>query len=139
MKTLRAQKRMAAQVLDVGENRVWFDPERIQDIKEAVTKIDIKELIKDKAIKKRAIVGVKKRAHKKRLKRKKKGRRRGKGKRRKIIKKRKRMYVQRIRKLRDYLKKRRTSLSGEKYKQIKKLILGGQILQVQDMKSRIEK
>ncbi len=50
---LKNQKRMSAQVMDVGENKVWFDPARITDIKEAITKADLIALIKDKAIQKR--------------------------------------------------------------------------------------
>ena len=48
---LKSQKRIAAQVLKVGINKVWLDPERIDDIKEAITKADIRSLIKSGVIK----------------------------------------------------------------------------------------
>jgi len=47
---LNIQKRLAGQVLGCSEKRVRFDTERFEDIKESITKSDIKSLIKDKAI-----------------------------------------------------------------------------------------
>ncbi|PSQ44855.1 50S ribosomal protein L19e [Halobacteriales archaeon SW_7_68_16] len=45
MTDLSAQRRLAADVLDVGQNRVWFDPEAQGDIAEAITREDIRELV----------------------------------------------------------------------------------------------
>jgi len=45
MTDLTAQRRLAADVLDVGENRVWFDPDRQADLAEAITREDIRELV----------------------------------------------------------------------------------------------
>ena len=39
---LSNQKRMAAEVLKVGESKVIFDPKRTKEIKEAITKADIR-------------------------------------------------------------------------------------------------
>ena len=50
MSDLSAQKRLAADVLDVGKNRVWFDPEAQGDIAEAITREDIRELVDDGTI-----------------------------------------------------------------------------------------
>ncbi len=50
MTNLRAQKRLAADVLDAGKNRLWFDPERQDDIAEAITREDIRELVAEGAI-----------------------------------------------------------------------------------------
>jgi large subunit ribosomal protein L19e len=50
MSDLRAQKRLAADVLDVGKNRVWLDPERQGDIADAITREDVRELIDEGAI-----------------------------------------------------------------------------------------
>jgi large subunit ribosomal protein L19e len=44
------QKRLAAQVLKCGVNRVRFDETRLDDIKEAITKIDIRSLVSQGAI-----------------------------------------------------------------------------------------
>jgi len=50
MTDLSAQKRLAAEVLDVGKNKVWFDPERQADISEAITREDVRELVDQGAI-----------------------------------------------------------------------------------------
>ena len=42
---LDKKKTIAARVLNVGKDRVWFNPERLQEIKEAITRQDIKDLI----------------------------------------------------------------------------------------------
>jgi large subunit ribosomal protein L19e len=47
---LKAQKRLAADELDVGKNRVWFDPEAQGEIADAITREDIRELIDEGVI-----------------------------------------------------------------------------------------
>jgi len=50
MTDLSAQKRLAADVLDVGENRVWFDPAAQEDIAEAITREDVRALVREGTI-----------------------------------------------------------------------------------------
>lgn len=45
MSDLKAQKRLAADVLDVGKNRVWFDPEAQGEIADAITREEIRDLV----------------------------------------------------------------------------------------------
>lgn len=45
MTDLSAQRRLAADVLDVGKNRVWFDPNEQGEIAEAITREQIEELV----------------------------------------------------------------------------------------------
>jgi len=40
----------ASEVLDVGKNRVWFDPERQEDLADAITREDVREMIDEGAI-----------------------------------------------------------------------------------------
>jgi large subunit ribosomal protein L19e len=47
---LSAQKRMAADVMDVGKNRIWLDPERQGEIAEAITRADVRDLVDEGAI-----------------------------------------------------------------------------------------
>ncbi|MBI4095445.1 MAG: 50S ribosomal protein L19e [DPANN group archaeon] len=47
---LKLQKRLAAKAANVGLARVIIEPTRVGDIKEAITKADIKSLIRDGAI-----------------------------------------------------------------------------------------
>jgi large subunit ribosomal protein L19e len=50
MTDLSAQKRLASEVLDVGENKIWLDPDRQADIAEAITREDIRELVDEGAV-----------------------------------------------------------------------------------------
>jgi len=50
MTDLSAQKRLAADVMDVGKNRVWFDPAAQEEIAEAITREDVRALVRDGTI-----------------------------------------------------------------------------------------
>jgi len=76
---LSHQRRISAQLLKVGENKVWFDPERIPEIKEAITKADIRALIKDYAIQKKTTNAQSKSRARKNREQKRKWRRKGAG------------------------------------------------------------
>jgi large subunit ribosomal protein L19e len=48
---LKSQRRLAGQVLKVGQNRVWIDPDRTDDVETAMTRQDIRRLVHEGAIK----------------------------------------------------------------------------------------
>jgi large subunit ribosomal protein L19e len=48
---LTNQRRLAASLLEVGVNRVWIDPEKVEDVEGAITRNEIRKLIKEGAIK----------------------------------------------------------------------------------------
>ena len=50
MSDLKAQKRLAADELDVGKGRVWLDPEAQAEIEDAITREDVRELIEQGTI-----------------------------------------------------------------------------------------
>ena len=50
MTNLRGQRRLAAQILKVGQNRVWINPERMDDVEAAITREEVKKLIHEKII-----------------------------------------------------------------------------------------
>jgi large subunit ribosomal protein L19e len=50
MTNLSGQRRLAAQILKVGQNRVWIDPERMDDVESAITREEVKKLIHEKVI-----------------------------------------------------------------------------------------
>lgn len=56
--SLRSQRRLAAQLLKVGTNRVWMDPERIEDVEIAITRQEIRRLIHEGAIQASAEKGI---------------------------------------------------------------------------------
>lgn len=48
--SMKLQRKLAAQVLDCSPHRIRFDPARTEEIKESITKVDIRSLVKDRAI-----------------------------------------------------------------------------------------
>ena len=76
---LNTQKRLAAQILKCSKNRIWFDQDRLEDIKESITKADIRSLIGDNAIKEKPAKGVSRARARKIALQKRKGRRKGHG------------------------------------------------------------
>jgi len=78
-KSLLSQRRMAAEILGVGINRIWIDPEALEEVEKAVTKDDIRKLIKERKIWKHPIKGVSRHRARAREEKRKKGRGRGPG------------------------------------------------------------
>lgn len=48
--SLNSQRRLAAEILKVGEGRVWIDPERIDYVEAAITRNEIRKLIHEKVV-----------------------------------------------------------------------------------------
>lgn len=76
---LTSQRRTSAQLLKCGENKVWFDPARLSEVKEAITKADIRKLINDLAIQKKPERGQSRFWARKRIVQRRKGRQQGSG------------------------------------------------------------
>ncbi len=49
--SLKSQRRLAAEILKVGETRVWIDPERIDYVETAITREEVRKLIHEKVVK----------------------------------------------------------------------------------------
>jgi len=79
MTDLKSQKRLAAQILKIGKNRVWIDPERTDDAETAITRDEIRKLIHEGVIKSMPQKGVSRSRARILREQKKKGRRRGSG------------------------------------------------------------
>jgi len=79
MANIRAVKRMAANLLKCGITKVWIDPEKTEEAKKAITREDVRKLIKKGVIKKIKEEKEKNPEAKKKMLQKKKGRRRGAG------------------------------------------------------------
>lgn len=54
MSNLKNQKRMAAAILKCGENRVWMDPDRLDEVEECITRADIRTAVASGFIKAKA-------------------------------------------------------------------------------------
>jgi large subunit ribosomal protein L19e len=79
MTNLTNQRRLAAQLLKIGRNRVWIDPERTEDVEGAITREEVRKLIHEKVIQSLPEKGVSRSRAKTIQEKKKKGRRQGMG------------------------------------------------------------
>jgi len=136
--SLRNQRRLAAQILKVGTNRVWIDPERLVDVEVAITREEIRKLIHEGAIKPAPQKGVSRVRARILHQKKKKGLRRGPGTRKgssgaKITKKQ--AWMQRIRVLRRTLRKWKASraLTEGAYRQLYMIAGSGAFSSIADM------
>ena len=112
---LERKKELAARSLGIGKTRLVFNPERLDEIKEAITKQDIRDLLNNRAIIIKEIKGRRKVRVRKM--------RRGVGSVRKKVLNKKTRYVKLTRKLRSNLSQaRKKGMSREKYIQLRKEI-----------------
>lgn len=127
---LRIQRKLAAQILKCSEKRILFDSGRLDEIKEAITKADIRSLIGSKAITKKPVKGISKARARKRKEQKRKGRQKGhgskKGKRTARLTKKK-AWANRVRIQRVFIKRLRDKMAIRKgdYQNIYMKIKGG--------------
>ena len=107
---LKAQRRMAAKILQCGENKVYIDPYLVDEVAVAITMRDIRGLINSGIIRRRYSKGISRSRAKVLHQQKVKGRRKGTGKRKGPLTSRttpKRDWISRIRKIRAFLKNMR--------------------------------
>jgi large subunit ribosomal protein L19e len=116
------QKKLAAKILKVGESRIWLNPAKQKDVNAAITRIDIKKLIKKGEIK----VTREKISRPKILGRKRRRAGSKKGAKHSIVTA-KRKWIQTVRPLRKSLRELKDSqhIDNATYKQMRKLIKGG--------------
>jgi large subunit ribosomal protein L19e len=141
--SLKAQRRMAAEILKCGENRVYFDPYLIEEIKMAITRDDIRSLIKDGIIKKHYKKGISNYRKKLLHQRKKRGLARGLGKRKGKKTARtpkKEAWMKRVRAQRRELKKLRDrkQITIANYRKLYKNVKGGMFTSVTQMNRYIK-
>lgn len=120
---MMVQKRLAAEVLKCSKKRIVFDSSRLSEIKEAITKQDIRKLIADGAISKLQKKGISNVRTKKIAIQKAKGRRKRRGSRKggkNARNPRKISWILRIRKQRELLKslKKQGLLKPRDYKNL---------------------
>lgn len=131
--TIVKKKRLAAQILKVGVNRVRVDPERIQDVEDATTKDDIRRLINEGAIWAEPIRGTSTVRKKMRRKRRGPGSRKG-AKGARMGKKER--WVRQVRALRRYLKmlKEKGMITNEVFKKLYMKVKGGELRTIRRLK-----
>ena len=142
MTDLRNQRRMAATLIKCGENRIWMDQDRIDEIAKAVTKDDIRVLIKGKAIRSKQEKGISHGRKKYIASQKRKGRRRNHGSRKgaKYARfPRKRRWILIIRPIRAYLKNLRNDnkISNKIYRMYYLKAKGGEFRNKKHLKTHL--
>ncbi len=108
---IHPQKRMASEILKCGIHRIYMNPESIDDVQMAITREDIRNLIKNGIIRKRQKIGISRVRALKHIRKRQKGRSRGLGSRKGNKTARspsKRNWINKIRPLRRELRKLRT-------------------------------
>lgn len=142
MSDLSAQRRLAADVLDVGENRVWFDPAAQGEIADAITRDDVRELVQDGLIRAKDAQGNSRGRARERQKKRAYGHRKGHGSRKGSAGGRQdskaewettiRAQRRRLRELRD------EELSRSQYRELYRLAGGGEFDSVADLERYID-
>ncbi len=127
---LNIQKKLAGKILKASPKRVKLDPARGEDIKEAITKADLKSLIAEGAITKKQKKGVSRARANKILRQKRKGQRKNAGSRKGKATARqpkKEAWMNKIRKQREFLKelKQKGYLESKTYNDLYKKAKGG--------------
>lgn len=127
---LLTQKRIAAQLLKCGEERVHFNPQYLESIKEAITKSDIRLLISDNIITKIPEKGVSRARARKADAQKRKGLRKGKGSKKGTLNAvitAKRRWINKVRIQREFLKelKDKNYLTTQTYRNLYLKVKGG--------------
>jgi large subunit ribosomal protein L19e len=77
--SLKSQRRLAAEIMKIGEGRVWIDPERIDYVEAAITREEIRKLIHEGVVKSLPEKGVSRARARVLTEKRKKGLRRGPG------------------------------------------------------------
>lgn len=128
---LERKKELVARTLNVGKDRVIFNVEMLSEIKEAITKQDVHDLVKSNAI-------IIKEKGGRLTKPKRKTRRRAGSVKKKVVN-RKREYITLTRKLRSYIYslKSKGKISNEVYKDLRKQIRARNFRSLANMKDHI--
>ena len=140
---LSVQRRLAAEILGVGESRVWFDPEQLDRIADAMTRDDIRRLIHDGVIRAKPIHSNSRGRWRVRHEQRKKGRRRGHGKRKGKAGARlpkKVAWMNRIRRMREYLRWLRDHgvIDRRLYRRYYRLAKGGAFKSLRALRMHLE-
>jgi large subunit ribosomal protein L19e len=143
MSDLASQKRIVAAILKCGVHRVWFDPERLSDIENAISREDLRGLVVDGAIKARQKKGVSRGRAREKIAKRSYGHCRGPGRRKGAAGARhpgKRSWIQKIRAIRKALAALREAgtIDPHTYRILYRKAAGGQFRSVAHMKAQLE-
>lgn len=144
MTNVTPQRRMAADILGIGQNKVYIDPDQVGDVATAVTRQDVRNLIKQGTIQKREDQGTSRGRARHTQEQKKKGRKQSHGSRkgRKTARKSaKEEWMQKIRGLRSELKQLRDNdtITASQYRHLYRMAKGNAFRNKKHMQIYMEK
>ncbi|MCC6042984.1 MAG: 50S ribosomal protein L19e [Candidatus Verstraetearchaeota archaeon] len=121
-------RRLAAEVLGVGESRVYIDPSKLDEAASAITKEDVRKLIEKGVIAAKPVRGTSRARAKLRHLKKRRGLRRGEGSRKgSVADLERKLWIARVRALRRYLRmlRNRRLIDKKAYRRLYRLVKGG--------------
>jgi large subunit ribosomal protein L19e len=138
MTNLTNQRRLAAQILKVGKNRIWINPERIEDVESAITREEVRKLVHEKTILATPIQGVSRGRAKIIQAKKRRGRRQGPGSKSgtpKAVISKKDAWMTKIRSLRRRLRdlKANRTITESNYRELYMIAGSGRFTSIADM------
>ena len=127
---LNVHRRLAADILGVGVNRVWINPSRVADVSAAITRDDIKRLIRQGAIKAKGKMAISRGRFRERAAKRRRGLRRGTGSRKGTAEARhpkKERWIRTVRPLRARLRELRGKgeINAREYRMLYRMVKGG--------------
>jgi large subunit ribosomal protein L19e len=138
MTNLTSQRRLASQILKVGKNRVWINPDRVEDVESAITREEVRKLVHEKAIAASPIQGVSRGRAKVIQAKKRRGRRKGPGSMSgspKAVISKKAAWMTKIRSLRRKLRewKANRTITESNYRELYMIAGSGRFTSIADM------
>ena len=141
--SLKNQRRLAAEVLKIGQSRVWIDPEKTEDVEGVITRVEIRKLVHEDTIKALPEKGVSKGRARSLHDKQKRGLKQGAGSREGKKTARtpaKKTWEKRIRAIREYLNdlKTRRIIQNNTYRELYLIAKGGMFSSVSNVDQYIE-
>ncbi len=138
MTNLTNQRRLASRIMKIGQNRVWINPEKTEDVESAITREEVRRLVHEKVIAATPIKGVSRGRAKVIQAKKRRGRRKGPGSKsgtpRAVISK-KEAWMTKIRALRRKLRelKEKRTITESNYRELYMIAGSGRFESIADM------
>ncbi len=138
MTNLTNQRRLASKIMKTGKNRVWIDPQRIDDVESAITREEVRKLVHEKVITATPIKGVSRGRAKIIQAKKRRGRRKGPGSHSgtpKAVISKKQAWMTKIRSLRRKLRdlKAKRTITESNYRELYMIAGSGRFESIADM------
>lgn len=130
-------RRLAAEILGVGESRIWIDPESLDRVATVISRDEVRKLIKDKIITIRPPATPSRGRIRIKQRQKKKGRRRGPGSKKGTRVNEKEVWIAKIRALRKYLRylRKKKLIDKRTYRRLYLMTKGGAFRSVRHLEA----